>query len=148
ARVHALLRDLDGHDLLLAVGLRGDHAPAGRGLDDALLELLLDLGHALLHVLGLLQDVAHADHVETAAAAAFGHRYAPFSSRGGRSTKSTSSPLVCSITFFTSGSSATSRRVRRFLGAAPAAGVAPGAAAEPVAEPVPETTPLSGPLAA
>jgi hypothetical protein len=54
ARGQDLLLDLHRDDFLDAVQLHRDHAAARGRLDDAVLEVLLDLGEAFLHVLELL----------------------------------------------------------------------------------------------
>src|SRR5262245_7829935 len=54
--------DLDRDDLLLAVGLHGHHAAAGRRLDLLLRDLFLHGGHLLLQFLRFLHEVAEALH--------------------------------------------------------------------------------------
>ena len=54
--------DLDGENLLLAIGLDGDHAAAGGGVDLLLADLRLQRLHLLLQLLRFLHDIAEAFH--------------------------------------------------------------------------------------
>src|SRR5437660_12198108 len=54
--------DLDPRDRALPVSVHSNHASAGRRGDGLLLEFLLDLLHARLHLLRLLQDLAEISH--------------------------------------------------------------------------------------
>src|SRR4030095_2933541 len=59
---HDLGIDLDGDDLLLAIGFDGYHAAAGGRLDLALADLFLQRRHLLLQLLRFLHHVAEALH--------------------------------------------------------------------------------------
>src|SRR5207247_9871431 len=81
--------DLDGDDLLLALGLDRHHAPARRGLHLLLGDLLLDGRHLLLEPLSLPHQVAEAFHWP--------------SPSGGRRRTATTSPSSSATTARTAG---------------------------------------------
>ena len=56
--VHHLRVDGEGQEFLLAAHHALDHTATGTGLDGAALQLLLDLGHLLLHLRRLAHHVA------------------------------------------------------------------------------------------
>src|SRR5690242_21668031 len=60
--IHDARVDLDRLDGPLTVRLHGDHAASRRGLHGLLLQLLLELLEAALHLLRLLQDLHELSH--------------------------------------------------------------------------------------